>query len=84
MKAIATLMITLFVLNASVATVPGISGRAACHRNCWSSYDRCLSAAYDNYRRCRRFGEEMQCYYAFAFARSMCNRDFSACIRWCR
>ena len=84
MKAIAILMITLFVLQASVVTVPGSSGREACKRYCWIRYDWCLSAAYDNYRRCRRYGEEMQCYFAFEFARRICNWEYRSCMRSCR
>jgi len=84
MKAIATLMITLFVLQASVATVPGRSGREVCYENCWKRYDRCLSAAYDDYWRCRRFGEEMQCYFAFDFQRRICNWEYRSCMRSCR
>lgn len=84
MKAIATLMITLFVLQVSVATVPGRSGQAACYRNCSIRYDQCLSQAYDEYRRCRRFGEEMQCYFAYEFNRRSCSWDYRSCMRWCR
>lgn len=84
MKAIATLMITLFVLQVSIATVPGRSGREVCHRNCWIRYEQCLSQAYDEYRRCLRFGEEMQCYYSYYFNRSSCSQDYRNCMRWCR
>ena len=84
MKVIATLMITLFVLQASVATVPGRSGRAVCQIKCWVNYDRCVSAAYDEYRRCRRFGEEMQCYFALQFQKAICNREYRSCNSGCR
>ena len=84
MKAIATLMITLFVLQVSIATVPGRSGQAVCYKNCWRSYERCLSQAYDDYQRCRRFGEEMQCYFAYDLNRRICSREFRNCMTWCR
>ncbi len=84
MKAIVTLMITLFILQASVVTVPGSSGQAGCQIRCWVRHERCLSAAYDAYRRCRRFGEEMQCYYVLQFQERICNREYRHCVRWCR
>ena len=79
MKSIATLMITLFVLHASVSIVPGRSGQWVCRMNCWNQYERCASWAYDDYRRCRRFGEEMQCYFAFQTQKGSCRRDYRDC-----
>ena len=84
MKVIATLIITLVILQASVATVPAGLGTWACKSACWARYEWCLSAAYEAYRRCQRFGEEMQCQFVLEFQKRICNRQYRSCMDWCR
>lgn len=84
MKLIATLMITLVVLQASVATVPAGLGTWACKSVCWAQYAWCSSAAEDAYWRCKRFGEEAQCQAVLRFQMRICNRQYASCMDWCR
>ncbi len=84
MKLIATLMITLIVLQASVVTVPAGADTWACKIACWARYEWCTSAAYEAYRRCKRFGEEAQCQFVLEFQKRICNRQYRSCMDWCR
>lgn len=84
MKLVATLMITLFVLQASIATVPASTGKWACKVACWNDYRRCVSAAYNDYQRCQRFGEEAQCQFVLEFQKAICYRQYDSCTSSCR
>ena len=84
MKLIATLIITLIVLQGSVATVPAGPITWLCKSACWARYAWCESAAYSAYRRCQRFGEEAQCQAVLEFQKGMCDREYASCMDWCR
>lgn len=84
MKIFFTLMITLAVLQGSVATVPAEPIEWICKVACWARYEWCESSAYSNYRRCQRFGEEAQCHYVLEYQKRICNRQYDSCMNWCR
>ena len=84
MKLIATLIITMVILQASVATVPAGPITWACKAACWARYSWCISSAYSSYRRCQQFGEEAQCHYVLEFEKEICRREYRSCMNWCR
>ena len=84
MKLIATLIITLFVLQGSVATLPATLETWVCKTACWARYEWCFSAADSAYQRCKRYGEEAQCQFVFEYKKSICNRQYASCMDWCR
>ena len=84
MKLIATLMITLVILQASVATVPAGPITWICKSACWARYSWCSSAAEAAYQRCRHYREEAQCQWVFNFQMSICDSQYASCMDWCR
>ena len=84
MKLIATLMIAFIVLQVSVVTVPAGPITWICKTACWARYEWCTSGAHSAYRRCQRYGEEAQCQFVLEFQKSICNRQYSSCMNWCR
>ena len=58
MKLIATLIITLVILQGPAATISASSNNWICRASCWLSYQYCAATVEAAYERCRRFGEE--------------------------
>lgn len=83
-KLIATLIITLVMLQGPVATLSAGSNNWICKLGCWFSYEYCSASAEAAYQRCRRYGEEAQCQYVYYFEMRICNREYSRCKAGCR
>ena len=84
MKLIATLMITLVMLQGPAATLSASSNYWRCRASCWIRYQYCAAAVEAAYERCRRYGEEAQCRYAYNFGMRICDREYYYCRAGCR